>query len=140
GGISLVDDVGKRLERPQRLALETLESQLHLLYRYRHGDQGNDVPGMADGEQGDRRTEPCFTGARDEAGIEGLACAHDVDQKRSDRQVGNRERDERDQVVEQPEAPDRSAGELEREAARARSRGSRARVEQEAAQGAATKE
>ena len=93
GGISLVDDVGERLERAQRLALKTLQAQLHLVYRDRQRKQHDDVPRMVDRQQRKRRAEPRLADARHEPGIEGLPCSHDVDQQGPDGQEGERQGD-----------------------------------------------
>ena len=63
---------------------------------------------------------PASPALGDESRIEALACANDVEEERARSEVGERERDERDQVVEEDEAADVSAGELERNAAGAR--------------------
>ena len=100
GRIALVDDVRERLERAQRLPLQAPEPKLGLVEGDREGDKDDDVPRMSDRQQRGRCAEARFAGARAQAGLEVLARPHHVDEEGAHGQVGEGERDHRDQVVE----------------------------------------
>ena len=138
--VALVDDVGKRLERAKRLPLEALQSMLHLLHRNRDRDEQDDVPGMANREQSERRSEAHFAGARDESRVEGLVTADDVEEERADGEVGEAERDDGNEVVQQTQTAGLAAGEAEREPACAGGDRRGARIEDHGPHGKAPKE
>ena len=138
--VALVDDVRKRLERAKRLPLEALQSLLHLLHRNRDRDEQDDVPGMANRQQSERRSEAHFAGARDESRVEGLVTADDVEEERADGEVGEAERDDGDEIVQQTQTAGLAAGEAEREPACAGGDRRGARIEDHAPHGQAAKE
>ncbi len=86
--VALVDDVRKRLERAKGLPLQALQPKLHLLHGNRDRDEQDDVPGMADRQQCECRTQAHFAGARNEPRVEGLVTADDVEKDRADSEVG----------------------------------------------------
>ena len=114
-GIALVDDVRERLQRAERLALQAAQPHLRVMDGDRERDEHNDVPRMAEREQRDRCAEARFAGARDEARVEVLARADDVEQQRAQRQVGEREGDQWDEVVQELHAADIAACDFEHE-------------------------
>src|ERR1700704_3509950 len=95
GRIALVDDVGERLERAKRLALEALQPKLDLLHRDRNGDEHRHVPGMADRKERERCTETDLACAGHEPRIERLAPADDVEQNGPRGEIAKSEDNER---------------------------------------------
>jgi len=85
-----------------------------------------------DDKQSEGCTKPRFAHACDETGIEGLATSHDVEEKRPDCQVRERERDEGEQIVQELQSADASSRDLEREAGAAGGEHARARFEEDA--------
>ena len=134
GRVALVDDVGEGLERAQCLALQALQSHLHLLHGDRDGNEHRHVPGMADGEQRERRAEPNLSGSGHEPRIERLMPANDVQQKSPRSQIGEGERNKRDEVIEKMQAADASTCDFEGEAAQASGDRARARIEGDGAE------
>ena len=92
---------------------------------------------MADRDQCNRCAEPDLSATGDEPRIESLVPTHDVEQKSPRSQIGEGERNERDEVFEKMQAADVSTGDFEGEAAQASGDRARACVESDGAEGPA---
>ena len=86
-------------------------------------DEQDDVPGVRDREERGDDTERDLAEAPRDAWVERLVRVDHVEQQRAHGQVDHRERDERNEVVEELQLPDVSSREPERGAGGSRRNG-----------------